>query len=117
MENKRYMNVQVDGYTRLCLTAIAILLTVVIIGLWAETTGPLNKTATARKYADEDAQQALNQGRWGTSSAPQQEMVKAQKEANTKLDELIQLLKNGEVKVQIVNGPVKTPGGDNVGKK
>ena len=43
-------NVQVDNYTRFCLTAIAILMTVLIIGLWAEMPGPASRAEIGRAH-------------------------------------------------------------------
>ena len=114
MRKANYENVRVDGYTRVCLTAIAVLLTVLVIGLWADLTGPVREARAESKFRDSKAQKALTEGRWGTSSAPQQAIARAQQESNLKLDELIKLLKSGEIRVRVVG--MEAPGGDNARK-
>jgi len=86
------VTVRVDGYTRVCLTAIAVLLTAIVIGLWTEIPDPSGAGA---------AEPFLNTG------AQRADIKKVQEETNNKLDKLITLLKSGEVKVQMVGG---TPG-------
>jgi len=79
--------VRLDGYTRGCLTVIAVLLTVLILGLWSD----MSFSRSAR--AAEDG--------FGDSSAIRKDMLKAQEQTNVKLDDLMKLLKSGEVKVQV----------------
>jgi len=112
MANEQCTRMRVDGYTRVCLTAISVLLTVLVIGLWADLAGPAGRAQAAKKYADEDARRAMTEGRWGTSSAPQQAIVTAQRKTNAKLDELMKLLRSGQVRVQMVAGPEAAGGGD-----
>jgi len=112
MANGQCTRIRVDAYTRVCLTAITVLLTVLVIGLWADLAGLAGRAQAAGKYADQSAKQALTEGRWGTSSAPQQAVVAAQRKTNAKLDELMKLLKSGQVRVQMVAGGV-APGGEN----
>ncbi|MCK4601916.1 MAG: hypothetical protein KAU28_05590 [Phycisphaerae bacterium] len=101
-QEKRKITVLVDSYTRVCLTAIAVLLTVLIIGLWADGVRTVDDAQAAEKFLDTGAQR--------------QEMLKAQQEVNTKLDNLMELLKSGEAKVQVVAGAgkVATEGGSDV---
>jgi len=87
--NEERVEVKVDGYTRVCLTAIAVLLTVLIVGLWA--TG-LDLSADARAATP-----------FGDSGEQRQEYITLQKETNSKLGELVSLLRSGEVKVQLVD--------------
>lgn len=87
--------IQVDRYTRVCMTIIAVLLTVLIVGLWHGT--PTASTAQAAG-ADDDG--------FGGSGARQQAILKSLDQTNVKLDELAKVLKSGEVKVQVV-----APGG------
>ncbi len=95
MEHKtQQMRVRVDGYTRLCLTAIAILLTVIVIGLWAEGVRSADQIHAAEPF--------LN------SSSQRKDMIKAQEQTNAKLDQIIKLLQDGRVKVQIVSENAKT---------
>jgi len=112
MRDKETKRVQVDGYTRLCLTAITVLLTLLVIGLWADrvdTVSPAN--AGSAKFQDAEAKNALSGGRWGTSSASGK-TVAAQKQTNEKLDQLIGLFRSGQAKVQVMEPAGK--GGGNV---
>ena len=90
------MQVKVDGYTRLCLTAIALLLTVLVIGLWADGVPVADRADAAEMF--------LN------SSAQRKALIKAQEQTNAKLDELIKVLKGGEVKVKLVGGDASSKG-------
>jgi len=83
-------HVRVDGYTRMCLTAIAILLTVLIIGLWARETPPPGAAHAVPPVLDPSAQRAS--------------ITESQDQTNLKLDQLMDLLKSGQVKVQVVEG-------------
>ena len=112
METKDIQIVTVDGYTKTCLTAIAALLAVLIVGLWAEM--PVTpERAYAQRFADSKAAEAVSEGRWGTSSAPQQAVVQTQQETNAKLDQLMDLLRSGQAKVQLVGEPKAAAGGPN----
>lgn len=81
------VTVRVDSYTRVCLTAITVLLTALVIGLWAEMPAPAGAGA---------AEPFLNTG------AQRGEMKKAIEATNDKLEKIITLLKSGEIKVQMV---------------
>ena len=96
----RSIEARVDGYTRLCLTAIAVLLTILVIGLWADGVRSTDKAVAA--------------DRWLDSSAQRNSLVQIQKETNRKLDELIALLKSGEIKVQLTEAPAKGAGARHV---
>ena len=89
--------VRVDGYTRVCLTAIAVLLTVLVIGLWAESGWTTDDAHAAEPFVD--------------SSAQRRAMVDAQQQTNRKLDEIISLLQSGRVRVQIAEGAGAAAGG------
>ncbi len=114
MKDKTKQIVRIDNYTRFCLSAIVVLLSVLILGLWADM-GDVNSRAYAKqpRYKDSASRDAVLQGRWGTSSAPGK-MAATQKETNMKLDVLIGLFKTGKAKVQTVKpssgviGRVKT---------
>ena len=109
MQDKNYTPVQVDWYTRLCLTTIAMLLTVLIVGLWAENLSLTSDAAAAgSKYRDKESQAAVAEGRWGTSSAPGK-IAAVQKETNEKLSELIRLFKSGQAQVKVVNQAPPAP--------
>ena len=84
--------VRLDGYTRLCLTVIAGLLTVLIIGLWAQKT-PAGPDALAQMPSVIDP------------AAQRYSVTKAVEQSNAKLDELIKLLRSGEAKVQVIEEP------------
>ena len=109
MQDKNYTPVRVDWYTRLCLTAIAILLTLLIVGLWAENFSLTDDAAAKEaKYRDDKAKTAFYEGRWGTTSAPGK-IAAVQKETNQKLDELVTLFKTGKAKVLVTNQPSQPP--------
>ncbi len=104
MKTQKHTMVQVDRYTRFCLTTIAVLLTLLIIGLWADgvkTVGQARAAGSRSKFQDPTAAKAFQEGRWGTSSAAGK-MAATQQQTNAKLDELIKLFKTGQAKVQIV---------------
>lgn len=93
----RNMRVQMDNYTRFCLGATAVLLTVLILSLWA--TQPVALRADAGEmFAD--------------AAAERKSMIEEQKETNKKLDELIALLKSGEAKMQVQDKKVDEDGGE-----
>lgn len=90
--------VRVDAYTRVCLTAIAVLLTVVILGLWADGVPTAGELRAADKFLD--------------SAAQRKAIMEQQKQTNAKLDVLIGLFKDGQAKVRLVpEGPVQAGGG------
>jgi len=80
-----------DLYTRCCLTAIAVLLTVLVIGLWA--TGPAAKVSEVA--AAEDAEVSGI----GNPSAQRMAMIRAIGATNQKLEKIIGLLQSGKIKV------------------
>ncbi len=87
------IDLKVDTYTRVCLTVIAGLLTVLIVGLWAEAppTGPEARAALGTGIPD--------------SGQQRQRIIKELQSNGEKLDRLIALLKNGQAKVQIAEDP------------
>lgn len=87
---ERAITVRVDWYTRVCLTAIAVLLTVVIAGLWADGV-QLAPTARADDKIMFD------------SAGDRKAMIAEQQSTNAKLDEVIKVLRSGEGKVQVVD--------------
>ena len=92
---ERELKVRVDAYTRVCLTAIAILLTVVVLGLWADV----------RVSSHVRGQEAVSrENRYiPRSSLDIGEMLAQQQQTNQKLDQLIKLLETGSAKVQVVD--------------
>ena len=110
MQDHEHTIVRVDWYTRTCLTAISVLLTVLVIGLWADSpVVPVNQANAAGGYKDQGAKDAVLGGRWGTSSA-QGKMAADQAVTNKKLDELMALLRNGDARVQVVSMPQSSVG-------
>ena len=94
--------VRVDNYTRFCLTAIVVLLSILIVGLWADMgEGYPQAQAKQPRYKDAKSEEAVLQGRWGTSSATGK-LAATQKQTNKRLDELIALFKTGQAKVRII---------------
>ncbi len=87
--------VHLDGYTRVCLTAITVLLTLLVIGLWA---GPLPGSSPAGA--------ADAKGIYGPTVQRTKQLQAAQ-ETNQKLDRLMTLLTSGQVKVVIVEEGAK----------
>ena len=77
-----HTNVRVDWYTRACLTVISVLLTVLIIGLWAQ-----NVPGPDHACAAEQFQPARGQ---------RQSIISGQNMSERKLDELMTLLKSGQ---------------------
>ena len=112
MKSEQEHSVTVDGYTRFILTAIAVLLTVLAIGLYSEAIDPIRPVRADVGYEDTKAKEAFEQGRWGTSSA-RGKMAAVQQKTNVKLDELIRLFKSGEAKVQVRETAAGSPGGKN----
>ena len=96
-KNSETLKVRVDWYTRTCLTAIAVLLTVLIIGLWADHT-PQAPRASAKPFVESGTQAQIIQ------------VVKAQDRTTAKLTELIALMRSGQVKVEVVAGQGKDGG-------
>ncbi len=93
---KQDVRIKVDGYTRFCLTVIAVLLTVLIVGLWADAVPSVGDAQGAKSFGD--------------SGGQREEMTRLQKNTTEKLNELISLLKSGEVKVQVVRPGKNTRG-------
>jgi len=81
----------VDTYTRCCLTVIAVLLAVLVVGLWAAA--PVVSRASA---AGTDTDSV---GGFGNPNAQRQAAIRELGKANRKLSEIVDLLKSGKVKV------------------
>lgn len=80
---------RLDAYSRACLTAVAVLLTLLVIGLWADAVpGPAPAVA---------AEPFLN------TAKQRDQFVEQQKQMNAKLAELVSLLRSGRAKVQIAH--------------
>ena len=92
MDQKK-IEVRVDAYTRVCLTAIAVLLAVVVVGLWSQA-APGPAPASAGEKAPD--------GTFGDLGARVAAQLEAANKTNAKLDEIVRTLTSGQVKVQIV---------------
>ncbi len=107
--------VHIDGYTRFCLSAIVVLLTVLIVGLWAN--GPISDVS--------DASAAAKSPKSGSSStltlldARSQRVgtLKAAQKTNKQLDKIIALLKSGEIRVSIAGEGKEKEGLKNARKR
>ena len=101
MKNTQGRNIEicVDGYTRVCLTVIAVLMTVMIIGLWADAPDTVGEAYGAEPFGDSGGQRT--------------EQLSAQKETTAKIQELITLMSSGKVKVQLVEAGSTQKGGRN----
>ena len=89
--------VHIDGYTRFCLSAIVVLLTVLIVGLWAN--GPASDVSDASAAAKSPkSNSTLN---LIDARAQRVGTMKAAQKTNKQLDEIITLLKSGEIRVAI----------------
>ena len=91
------VRVRMDRYTRVCLTVIAALLTVLIVGLWADRAPTTGEARAAAGFLDSGATQQLTR------------LLKAQEQTNARLKELIALLGSGRAKVQVVESEAKPP--------
>ena len=93
MENERQrVHLRVDLYTRVCLTVIAALLTVLIVGLWADGV-PSSREAIGSPAGIPD------------SGQQRERIIKEIQKTTAKLDRLIGLFEGGTEKVQIADGP------------
>ena len=89
-----------DAYTRFCLGAVVVLLAVLVVGVWAQQ--DVLPSATAAAPGEGSAEKPF-----GDAAGWRDAMVKAQTETNARLDELIRLMKSGEMKVQVADAPKK----------
>jgi len=87
MSKRRKVEIRVDRYTKFCLTAIIVLLIVLIVGLWADVT-PVSRDARAGEV-------------WLDSSKQRQEVVTAIDKSNERLQQLVELFRSGQAKVQV----------------
>ncbi|MFW6133269.1 MAG: hypothetical protein ACOC8F_05175 [Planctomycetota bacterium] len=95
MDAPRTSRIQVDTYTRVCLTVIAVLLTVLIVGLWADGTPDARPARAAESFANATEQRKA--------------IIDAQEATTAKLGELIALLRSGKVEVRLADAPDKAP--------
>ncbi len=96
------ITISIDGYTRVCLTAIAVLMTILIIGLWASGPEPMSgeqAVAAARRVKPD---KTLLDAR-----AQRMELLKEARETNKKLDKIVAVLKGGEMRVVLAESKTK----------
>jgi hypothetical protein len=89
-----------DVYTRFCLGAILVLLAALTVGVWAQQ--DVLPSATAAAPGEGSAEKPF-----GDAAGWRDATIKGQADMNSRLDELIRLLKSGEVKVQVADAPKK----------
>jgi hypothetical protein len=82
------LRVKIDAYTRACLTVLAVLLTVVVLGLWANHAPQADSASAAEPRIYGPTKQREN-------------LIKAQKATNDKLDEILRFLKSGKLTVHV----------------
>ncbi len=105
--------VHIDGYTRFCLSAIVVLLTVLIIGLWANGPASDVSDASAAAKAPKSSSSTLN---LLDARAQRVGTLKAAQKTNKQLDKIIALLKSGEIRVSIADEGKKKEAPKNVRK-
>ncbi len=103
--------VYVDGYTRFCLGAIAALLTVLILGLWA--TGPAGLSGRA---AGADRAPAPGAGILPDAGAQRAALLEAVQATNQKLDQIKNILETGKLQVVVVEMAAEKQGAPDVKK-
>ena len=104
-KNNRRLQVRVDTYTRICLSVIAVLLTVVILGLWSDGVHV------------SDSVQAGSGGGFLDSAAQRKALIDNQKETNETLKQILTYLKSGKMKVVVDDKTAAKAGGNDGVKK
>jgi len=99
MQAPQQAKIVVDGYTRFCLTAIVVLLTVLMIGLWADGPALSARTDAAPVPKTDTMDKKFNLNAGGQRVA----IADAVKDGNKKLDRVIQLLESGKIQVIVGN--------------
>jgi len=94
---KGQTKIVVDGYTRFCLTAIVVLLTVLIIGLWADGPSVTDEASAARKKKEPIPMVRA------IEKAQRNQAAEEIKMTNRKLDRIIQLMESGKLTVVVAN--------------
>ena len=89
--------VVVDGYTRFCLTGIMVLLTLLLIGLWAGGPGLVDESGAAARAAEKAGKGIPDSG------AQRMAIIRESQSTNRKLDTIISLLQSGKLEVVVTN--------------
>ena len=95
---KGQTRIVIDGYTRFCLTAIMVLLTLLVVGLWSDgpaLTGPA-EAAPKRGAAKVPLVSSSAIGQ-------RDKLVTAAEATNRKLDKVVQVLESGKLTVVVGN--------------
>jgi|GEM_PF-3590586 len=95
MHGRTNIQIKVDWYTRCCLTVIAALLTLVVVGLWTDVGPRVERQAAAQSSTPPDG--FMNPGKQRVGLEEQQ------KNTNERLSELIRLFQTGNAKVQVTD--------------
>jgi hypothetical protein len=95
-KTRKTVEIRVDVYTRSCLTVIAVLLTVLIVALWAQ---PLTPAGTDMAAA---ASPSAPGGGVPDAGRQRDMMIKELENQTSKLEALTRLFETGKAKVQVV---------------
>ncbi len=95
--------VHVDLYTKVCLTAIAFLMTLLVLGLW--TGGPIQAQRAQAGPAGDPlvVGDSAQTGGIPDTGAQRYAMINGIKDTNTRLDKIVSLLESGKVRVITVD--------------
>ena len=102
-KNNRRLQVRVDTYTRICLSVIAVLLTVVILGLWSDGVHTSDSAQAGGGFLD--------------SAAQRKALIDSQTETNETLKQILTHLKSGKMKVVVDDKTAAKAGGNDGVKK
>lgn len=80
-----------DNYTRVVLTVIAVLLTLIAVPLWTESADMTSPANAAVRQGIPDAGQQLN------------DLIVQVEATNATLDEIVRILKNETIKVEVID--------------
>jgi len=108
MKNKE-TTIKIDGYTQFCLTIIVILMTLLIIELWANSRWAEFTPTVEAATPSTDLQGIPNAG------AQRMAILKAIQTTNNKLDKIIATLNSGQIKV-VITKPQKDEKQENAKK-
>ena len=100
LSQSRGVTISIDGYTRFCLTAITVLLTVMVIGLWAND--PASTVSDAAAAARKPVVLPSDQTILPNAGSQRLAILRATRATNEKLDKIVDLLKSGEIRVVLV---------------